>query len=558
MCPTDGVPTVRADFDRGDGADATLGRIVAGRFRVERLLGQGGSGRVYRAVQLSIERPVALKLLQSHHARDRVQVRRFYREARAATRLTGTHVVRVYDFGVDDETRTPFIAMELLEGATLRELIAARGPLPWRTAAAFGTQIAQALIEAGEAGIVHRDLKPANIMCGDVSAHADLGASVLKVMDFGVAKDLGQGDTDTLTAQGVAVGTPAYMAPEQVSGGLVEPRTDLYALGCILFELVTGRPPFDSDARAELYVDHLLKAAPALPAKVGDDEIPASLIRLVAQLLEKSPADRPADARSVAAQLAAIAAGAARAHPTRRGMAWGIGLFAALGIGAAVWSWSAPSPDAPALAAPTESADTAELPRVEHLVVRGAAAQIRLHEGPARAPSIVGDAARVSSEIDGGRLTLAIGAPKPGDAGLVIDVWSPLWRTIKVTGAATISSATPLTASDLSLGLTGTARADLELIGSGLTTSIRGSSEVSLRGSVDHHEVRTGGASRLDARNLVTQETSLTAGGTSDATVLARVHLDLRNEGTGEIAYIGTPPDLTTDGAGITRVKDPP
>jgi len=109
---TDGARGLRS---RRRGA-AALGRLIAGRFRVERLLGQGGSGRVYRAQQVSIERPVALKLLQSHHARDRIQVRRFYREARAATRLDGAHVVRVYDFGVDEETRTPFIATELLDG----------------------------------------------------------------------------------------------------------------------------------------------------------------------------------------------------------------------------------------------------------------------------------------------------------------------------------------------------------------------------------------------------------------------------------------------------------
>jgi len=211
---TDGARGLRS---RRRGA-AALGRLIAGRFRVERLLGQGGSGRVYRAQQVSIERPVALKLLQSHHARDRIQVRRFYREARAATRLDGAHVVRVYDFGVDEETRTPFIATELLDGLTLRELLATRGPLPPLVAAGLGAQIARALVEADAAGIVHRDLKPANIMCTGAQSEP-----LLKVMDFGVAKELGQGDTDTLTAQGVAVGTPAYMAPEQVSGGVVDP-----------------------------------------------------------------------------------------------------------------------------------------------------------------------------------------------------------------------------------------------------------------------------------------------------------------------------------------------
>ncbi|PKN55549.1 MAG: serine/threonine protein kinase, partial [Deltaproteobacteria bacterium HGW-Deltaproteobacteria-14] len=303
VCPVDQVPTVRTDFDSAALDDPSLGSVIAGRFKVERLLGQGATGRVYAGVQLSVERPVALKLLQPHHARDRHHVRRFYREARAATRLESPHIVRVYDFGVDDETRTPFIAMELLGGETLRDRLRRDGPMTPQAAAGVGAQLARALVAFAGAGIVHRDLKPANIMLVPGSG----GAEVVKVTDFGVAKDLGDHDTEPLTQRGAAVGTPAYMAPEQVTGGPVSAQTDLYALGCVLHELVTGRPPFAHDGRAELLVDHLLTPVAPLPSPLPTGApAPPELAALLARLLAKAPGDRPESAVAVAAALVAI------------------------------------------------------------------------------------------------------------------------------------------------------------------------------------------------------------------------------------------------------------
>ncbi|TNF28376.1 MAG: serine/threonine protein kinase, partial [Deltaproteobacteria bacterium] len=305
VCPVDHVPTVRADFDAAAAADRSLGSVIAGRFRVERLLGEGASGRVYVATQLSVERAVALKLLQPHHARDRHHVRRFYREARAATRLASPHVVEVFDFGVDDETRTPFIVMELLAGETLRDRLRRVGPLPVAAAARIGRQIARALIAADAAGIVHRDLKPANIMLVADPA----GVEVVKVTDFGVAKELSRADTESLTQRGAAIGTPAYMAPEQVTGAEVSARTDLYALGCVLYELLTGRPPFASDASAGLLVDHLLTPAAPLPSPLpSGDSAPEEVAALIAALLAKEPAERPASAAVVSEALDAVLA----------------------------------------------------------------------------------------------------------------------------------------------------------------------------------------------------------------------------------------------------------
>lgn len=306
VCPTDRVATVRADLARTTTEDDALGRVVGGRYRVERLLGQGAAGRVYAATQLSIGREVALKLLQPQHARSRHHMRRFYREARAATRLHSPHVVEVHDFGVDDESGAPYLVMELMRGESLAAWLAARGPASPRVAGRLLAPVARALADAERAGIVHRDLKPSNILLQPTGD----GREVVKVADFGIAKELGAGEgTEQLTALGAAIGTPAYMAPEQASGGDVDPRADRYALGCILYELLAGHPPFPADTRARLLSDHLLEAAPALPSPLPSGApAPSGLADLVAALLAKDPAARPSAAATCEA-LEALARG---------------------------------------------------------------------------------------------------------------------------------------------------------------------------------------------------------------------------------------------------------
>jgi len=197
----------------------------------------------------------------------------------------------------------------------------------------------------------------------------------------------------------------------------------------------------------------------------------------------------------------------------------------------------------------TEVADDGIL-AFDQLVVHGSAATLLLHEGPARALVVVGDARRVATTLDGTRLTVTI---KPSDAPteLTLSLWAPSWRGLKVSGSARVVSATPLTVNDASFNIAGSARAELEVRGSGLTTSVRGSSDVVLSGAVTHHEVRTGGVARLDAGRLETEETSLTAQGASDATVLATRRLEARNDGTGEVVYFGAPGEVTRDGGTI-------
>jgi eukaryotic-like serine/threonine-protein kinase len=213
VCPEDSVATVPRDLVRQEASEEAIGKVFAGRYRIERLLGQGGFGRVFVATQLSMGRTVALKTLHPDLVTNEQHLQRFYLEARAASQLKSPHVVRIFDFGVDDESRTPFIAMEELEGRTLEAEIRDRGWLRPLHAARVLEHVARALVEAGQRGIVHRDLKPENIFL-ITTADRDVFA---KVMDFGIAKMVGPGRTQeqSLTGTGVTVGTPRYMAPEQ-------------------------------------------------------------------------------------------------------------------------------------------------------------------------------------------------------------------------------------------------------------------------------------------------------------------------------------------------------
>jgi len=298
VCPTDGVATVTESYLEGDDTDAAVGKVFSGRYRIERLLGTGGFGRVYEATQLSMSRPVALKTLHPELVSNRTHLQRFYQEAQAASALTNAHVVRIYDFGVDDKTKTPYIAMEFLAGAELGDVIEEKAPLDVRTTAKVLGQASLALLEAGEAGIVHRDFKPSNIFLTD----GPRGRIHVKVMDFGIAKVLNpeSGNQESLTGTGISIGTPTYMAPEQVMGRTVDFRTDLYALGCILHEMLMGEPPFSSEDRMGVLMQHINEEPPLLPDLLpSGDTCPRALQILCKSLLAKDPNDRPPDGNVV-------------------------------------------------------------------------------------------------------------------------------------------------------------------------------------------------------------------------------------------------------------------
>jgi serine/threonine-protein kinase len=269
--------------------------VIAGRYRLERRVGEGGMAEVYLAHDELLDRPVAVKVLRQALAQDRVLRERFVREAQAAARLDHPHIVGVYDLG--EWGGRPFLVMEWVDGPSLASLIRERGPLPVPLACELGAQIASALAYAHARGLIHRDVKPHNILL-----KADGTRWEAKLADFGLAKVL---SATSLTLTQEVFGTPQYVAPEVVRGERVAPAADLYSLGVVLFEMLTGQTPFAGENPAEVAFKHL-SADPPPPSKFNP-QVPPSLDRLVLQLLAKNPADRPSRAGEVVSALETFA-----------------------------------------------------------------------------------------------------------------------------------------------------------------------------------------------------------------------------------------------------------
>lgn len=285
VCPVDGARLQRS----GAQQDPWLGRTLKGRFHVLSQLGEGGMGTVYLAEQLSIGRKVALKVLQADCARDTEFVRRFRDEARAAASVKHRNVTIIHDYD-QAEDGSLFIAMEYLEGQSLAEVIRQEGAMGVARVVRLGVQIAEGLEAAHRAGVIHRDVKPQNIMLlrpGDE----------VKLLDFGIAR-LQEPDTPGLTRAGIRLGTPEYMAPEQIEGGVITERTDIYAFGIVLYQMLTGAGPFTAPTTQALLMKQLYEA-PA-PLRGIRAETPSALEQLVMQALEKKPERRQRDMGEVA------------------------------------------------------------------------------------------------------------------------------------------------------------------------------------------------------------------------------------------------------------------
>jgi tRNA A-37 threonylcarbamoyl transferase component Bud32 len=283
--------------------DPRVGMVLGGRYVLEDVLGEGGMATVYRARHNLVERPCAVKILHPELSKDSTLRERLRREARSAAAISHPNVVEIYDFG-ETPTGEPYLVMELLHGSSLRDLMGA--PMPVAEVIELGRQMAEGLARAHDLGVVHRDLKPENVFV----VPQPNGTQLVKIVDFGLARVRRE---DRLTVMGQIVGTPPYMAPERFKQDDVTPAADLYALGIVLYEMVVGALPFESNNVAGFVLAHLEDVPARLSAKVPS--VPPALEDLVAELLAKKPEERPVDAHDVARRLSLLASSHVAAPP---------------------------------------------------------------------------------------------------------------------------------------------------------------------------------------------------------------------------------------------------
>lgn len=302
-CPDHGLPFV----DLRDGPDPLLGTTIAGRFTILGRLGRGSMGAVYRARQEAVGRDVALKLVRQDRAHDPETKGRFEREARAISALVSPHTVTAFDFG-EAEDGSWFLAMEMLEGETVGERLRRVGRLDWFDALHFTRDALLSLAEAHAKGIIHRDLKPDNLFLSRIPSNGSgVERESCKVLDFGIAKwsrDEDASKIDQLETQaGTVFGTPRYMSPEQAQGTPLDARSDLYSLGVLLYQMLSGRAPFVDDDAVVVMARHIKDPPPRFEAMTPKVEVPESIEVLLWRVLAKSPADRPASAEQMLLEL---------------------------------------------------------------------------------------------------------------------------------------------------------------------------------------------------------------------------------------------------------------
>lgn len=323
-----------------------VGEVVGDRYRIDEVVGAGGMATVYKAFDQTLERPVAVKVMRREVVKEADQLERFRREARAAAKLSHAHIVTVIDAG--EENSRPYIVFEYVPGETLKQRIKSEGPLPIPEAVAYAIEIGSALVAAHAAGLVHRDVKPQNVLL-DTQGHA-------KVADFGIARELEA--SDGLTKTGRVLGTTDYVSPEQAMGEDVTGQSDVYSLGIVLYEMLTGDVPFKGENHVAVAMKHVKDQLPDIQA--SRPEVSNALAAVVEKMTEKEPVDRYLTAASAVSDLEdVLAMESARAggitgeativfdslpkrsrrlapegisHPMRTRIAWLVAALASIGI----------------------------------------------------------------------------------------------------------------------------------------------------------------------------------------------------------------------------------
>jgi tRNA A-37 threonylcarbamoyl transferase component Bud32 len=282
------------------------GQTLGGRYQIISCLGRGGMGVVYHVNQVFVNKEMALKTIETRGLSD-AAMRRFQQEARSAFAVQHPNIIAVNDFGVLDD-QTPFLVMELISGETLAERLKRKTSLSIEEAIPIFVQICFALAHAHTIGVVHRDIKPSNIMLLDDVTPGTEGS--VKIVDFGIAKFAADGEeAQSLTRTGEIFGSPLYMSPEQCAAAIVDHRSDVYSLGCVLFEVLTGTPPFIGDTALTTMIKHQTEAAPTLRQASLGKEFPEALEQIVATMLAKSPGNRYQNLGMAADDLAATMRG---------------------------------------------------------------------------------------------------------------------------------------------------------------------------------------------------------------------------------------------------------
>ena len=256
-----------------------IGKIIGNRYEILEEVGNGGMATVYKAKDHVLNRYVAVKVLKDEYTTDSDFIKRFNTEAQSAASLSHANIVSIYDVGHEEENNLYYIVMELVKGKTLKEIIKKDGTLSWKWAVNIAIQIASALEVAHKNGIIHRDIKPHNIIITE--------DGVAKVTDFGIAKAV---SNSTMTAFGTTIGSVHYFSPEQAKGGITDAKSDLYSLGVVMYEMLTGKVPFDADTPVSIALKHMQEEA-IEPIEINP-EIPTAVNQIVIKAMKKDPIER--------------------------------------------------------------------------------------------------------------------------------------------------------------------------------------------------------------------------------------------------------------------------